>query len=95
MKREFSSSNGKNRIVPGESIRGLASGDASKRCVLAYSGGLDTTTIVVWLLERGYEIHAVLVDVGQTEDMDALCEKALRLGAKTVCIRDARSAISP
>ena len=65
----------------------------NKKCVLAYSGGLDTTTIVVWLRERGYEIHAVLVDVGQQEDMEALCEKALRHGAKTAIIRDAKPAM--
>ncbi len=61
-----------------------------KNCVLAYSGGLDTTAIVVWLREQGYDVHAVLVDVGQEEDVTALCEKALRLGAKTAVARDAR-----
>ena len=64
-----------------------------KKCVLAYSGGLDTTTIVIWLKERGYEIHAVLVDVGQEEDMPGLCDKALRLGATTAQICDARPAM--
>jgi argininosuccinate synthase len=62
-------------------------------CVLAYSGGLDTTAIVVWLREQGYEVHAVLVDVGQGEDLPALCHKALRLGAATAVIRDARPAM--
>lgn len=60
------------------------------KCVLAYSGGLDTSAIVPWLVERGYEVHAVLVDVGQNEDLEALCSKALRLGAQTAVIRDAR-----
>ncbi|MEK6643940.1 MAG: argininosuccinate synthase [Planctomycetota bacterium] len=64
-----------------------------KKCVLAYSGGLDTTTIVIWLRERGYEVHAVLVDVGQEEDLPALCEKALQLGATSAEIRDARPAM--
>jgi argininosuccinate synthase len=68
-------------------------GGFAKRCVLAYSGGLDTTTIVVWLAQQGYEIHAVLVDVGQDEDLPALCEKALRLGAKTAIVADARPAM--
>ena len=62
----------------------------AKTCVLAYSGGLDTTTIVVWLREHGYEVHAVLVDVGQEENLPALCEKALQLGAKSAIVRDAR-----
>lgn len=65
----------------------------SKKCVLAYSGGLDTTTIVIWLREHGYDVHAVLVDVGQQEDMEALCEKALRHGAKSAIIRDAKPAM--
>jgi len=64
-----------------------------KKCVLAYSGGLDTTTIVVWLGEQGYEVHAVLVDVGQDEDLEALRVKALRLGAKSAVIRDAKPAM--
>jgi len=70
-----------------------ADSDPPGKCVLAYSGGLDTTAIVVWLQERGYEVHAVLIDVGQEEDMPALCKKALRLGAKTAVIRDARPAM--
>lgn len=64
-----------------------------KKCVLAYSGGLDTSAIVVWLCEQGYEVHAVLVDVGQDEDLSALCHKALRYGAKTAVIRDAKPAM--
>jgi argininosuccinate synthase len=60
-----------------------------KKCVLAYSGGLDTSAIVVWLLQQRYEIHAVLVDVGQEEDLPALRQKALRMGATSAVIRDA------
>lgn len=63
---------------------------SDKKCVLAYSGGLDTSAIVPWLRDRGYEVHAVLVDVGQSEDLPALCQKALRLGAKSAIVRDAR-----
>lgn len=62
----------------------------SKTCVLAYSGGLDTSTIVVWLREQKFEIHAVLVDVGQDEDLEALREKALRLGAASAVVCDAK-----
>jgi argininosuccinate synthase len=64
-----------------------------KKCVLAYSGGLDTSAMVPWLLDQGYEVHAVLVDVGQEEDLDALCEKAVRYGAATATVRDARPAM--
>ena len=64
-----------------------------KQCVLAYSGGLDTSAMVPWLKDQGYEIHAVLVDVGQDEDLPAMCAKALRYGAATAVIRDARPAM--
>jgi argininosuccinate synthase len=64
-----------------------------KKCVMAYSGGLDTSAMVPWLIERGYEVHAVLVDVGQEEDLPALCQKALKYGAKSAVIRDAKPAI--
>jgi len=36
-----------------------------KSCVLAYSGGLDTSVILGWLQDQGYEVHAVYVDLGQ------------------------------
>lgn len=59
-----------------------------KRCVLAYSGGLDTSAILVWLVKAGYEVHGVLVDVGQDEDLEALTAKALRYQATTAVIRN-------
>jgi argininosuccinate synthase len=65
----------------------------AERCVLAYSGGLDTSAMVPWLLDRGYEVHAVLVDVGQEEDLAGLCRKALRYGATTAVVRDAKPAM--
>ncbi|MEE8169764.1 MAG: argininosuccinate synthase [Phycisphaerae bacterium] len=64
-----------------------------KQCVVAYSGGLDTSAIVPWLIERGYVVHAVLVDVGQDEDLPELSDKALRYGARTAVIRDAQPAM--
>ncbi|WP_315850055.1 argininosuccinate synthase domain-containing protein, partial [Rhodopirellula baltica] len=36
-----------------------------KSCVLAYSGGLDTSVILGWLQDQGYEVHCVYVDLGQ------------------------------
>ncbi len=65
----------------------------AEKCVLAYSGGLDTSAIVPWLLEQGFEVHAVLVDVGQEDDLGALCRKALRYGATTAVVRDAKPAM--
>ncbi len=65
----------------------------AEKCVLAYSGGLDTSAMVPWLCERGYEVHCVLVDVGQEEDFATLCAKALRYGATTAVVRDAKLAM--
>ena len=58
------------------------------KIVLAYSGGLDTSVILKWLLEEGYEVVAFLADVGQKEDFNAAKEKALKIGASKVYIED-------
>ncbi|MFP6613452.1 MAG: argininosuccinate synthase [Pirellulales bacterium] len=51
-------------------------------CVLAYSGGLDTSVILGWLMDEGYDVHCVYVDLGQPcEDQQAILEKARKLGA--------------
>ncbi len=60
-------------------------------CVLAYSGGLDTSVIQGWLQDEGYEVHCVYVDLGQPcEDREAIREKAVQCGAKSSRIIDAR-----
>lgn len=60
-------------------------------CVLAYSGGLDTSVILGWLMDQGYECHAVYVDLGQPcEDRAAILKKAENAGAKSARIIDAR-----
>ena len=60
-------------------------------CVLAYSGGLDTSVILGWLMDEGYEVHAVYVDLGQPcEDRQAILQKAKDAGAKSSRIVDAR-----
>ncbi|NXX04800.1 ASSY synthase, partial [Larus smithsonianus] len=56
--------------------------------VLAYSGGLDTSCILVWLKEQGYHVVAYLANIGQKEDFEAAQKKALALGAKKVYIED-------
>ncbi len=62
-----------------------------KRVVLAYSGGLDTSIIIPWLRENyGCEVVAMIGDVGQGDDFEALREKALRTGAAQVYIEDLR-----
>uniref|UniRef100_A0A8C6PHA8 Argininosuccinate synthase n=1 Tax=Nothobranchius furzeri TaxID=105023 RepID=A0A8C6PHA8_NOTFU len=59
--------------------------------VLAYSGGLDTSCILVWLKEQGYDVITYLANIGQDEDFEAARKKAESLGAKKVFIEDLRS----
>jgi len=58
------------------------------RVLLAYSGGLDTSCILGWLIEQGYEVYAFLADVGQEEDFEAARKKALNVGAKKFFLED-------
>ncbi|KAF5703717.1 Argininosuccinate synthase [Fusarium globosum] len=58
------------------------------RVCLAYSGGLDTSTILKWLILEGYEVVCFLADVGQVEDFDAVEKKALALGAECMIIEN-------
>ena len=60
------------------------------KVVLAYSGGLDTSVILKWLLEQGYEVFAYMADIGQKEDFAAAEQKALKIGASKVFIEDMR-----
>ncbi|KAK2174260.1 hypothetical protein NP493_815g02032 [Ridgeia piscesae] len=66
----------------------MASGDNKKVVVLAYSGGLDTSCILVWLQQQGFDVIAFMADVGQEEDFEAARKKADKLGAKKVVILD-------
>jgi len=59
-----------------------------EKVVLAYSGGLDTSVILKWLIDKGYEVIAYIADVGQDEDFEAAKEKALKIGATKVYIED-------
>lgn len=61
---------------------------AKEKVVLAYSGGLDTSVILKWLLEQGYEVFAYMADIGQDEDFQAAEQKALKIGASKVFIED-------
>ncbi|MGH1378153.1 MAG: argininosuccinate synthase [Alphaproteobacteria bacterium] len=58
------------------------------KIVLAYSGGLDTSIILKWFIEEGYEVIAYIADVGQEEDFKAAEEKAIKLGAAKVYVED-------
>lgn len=62
-----------------------------KKVVLAYSGGLDTSVIVKWLIDTyGCEVIAFAADVGQKEELDGLKEKAIKTGASKIYIDDLR-----
>ncbi|MFB3926166.1 MAG: argininosuccinate synthase [Syntrophales bacterium] len=61
------------------------------KVVLAYSGGLDTSVIVRWLIETyGCEVVAFAADLGQKEELEGLEKKALDTGAKKIYIEDLR-----
>jgi argininosuccinate synthase len=60
-------------------------------CVLAYSGGLDTSVILGWLQDEGYDVHCVYVDLGQPcEDREAIMKKAHDQGAASARLIDAQ-----
>ncbi len=60
-----------------------------EKVVLAYSGGLDTTTIIPWLKEHyDYDVICCCVNVGQGEELDGLEERALYSGASKLYIED-------
>ena len=63
---------------------------AHQTVVLAYSGGLDTSVAIPWLREKGLEVVAVTVDVGQPGDFQQIREKAIRSGARNAYVVDAR-----
>ncbi len=61
------------------------------KVVLAYSGGLDTSVIIRWLIEKyGCEVVAYAADLGQGEELDPLEEKAKKTGASKLYISDLR-----
>ena len=62
-----------------------------EKVVLAYSGGLDTSIIIPWLKENySAEIIAMVADVGQGDDLDAVVKKARATGAAKVVVEDMR-----
>jgi len=61
-----------------------------KKVILAYSGGLDTSVLLKWLTNRGFEVICFVGNVGQREDFEAVREKAIRTGASEVYVEDLR-----
>ncbi|WP_332634428.1 argininosuccinate synthase [Halalkalibacter flavus] len=54
---------------------------SKEKVVLAYSGGLDTSVAIKWLADKGYDVIAVGLDVGEGKDLDFVKQKALNVGA--------------
>src|SRR6187200_1587153 len=62
-----------------------------KKVVLAYSGGLDTSAMLLWLKETyGCEVVCYTADVGQGDELDGLEEKAMKTGASKLYTEDLR-----
>lgn len=65
--------------------------ETKPKVVLAYSGGLDTSVILKWLCEKGYEVIAFCANVGQyEEDFSAIKAKAVSVGALKCVVSDLR-----
>ncbi|ANZ33816.1 argininosuccinate synthase [Staphylococcus carnosus] len=65
-----------------------------EKIVLAYSGGLDTSVAVQWLIDKGYDVVACCLDVGEGKDLDEVYQKALDMGAIECYIIDATEEFS-
>ncbi|MGX7243939.1 argininosuccinate synthase [Enterococcus quebecensis] len=61
-----------------------------EKVVLAYSGGLDTSVAVKWLVDEGYDVIACCLDVGEKKDLDFIKNKALAVGASASYTIDAK-----
>lgn len=57
---------------------------ARDKVVLAYSGGLDTSCILKWFLEKNFEVVCYMANIGQDEDFETARQKALKIGASKV-----------
>ena len=60
----------------------------AKRVILAYSGGLDTSVMVRWLTDRGFEVITYTADVGQGEELTEIPQKARSCGAVEAIVED-------
>lgn len=64
---------------------------ANEKVVLAYSGGLDTSVAIPWLKDKGYDVVAVCINVGEKgKDYGFVHDKALKVGATKAYVIDAR-----
>lgn len=61
-----------------------------EKVILAYSGGLDTSVSVKWLVDEGYDVIACCLDIGEGKDTETIKQKALTVGASASYAIDAR-----
>src|SRR5690606_35672907 len=61
-----------------------------KKVVLAYSGGLDTSVAIKWFIDKGYDVIACCLDVGEGKDLAFIQSKALDMGASKSFVVDAK-----
>lgn len=62
----------------------------NKKIVLAYSGGLDTSVAVKWLTDKGFDVIAACMDVGEGKDLNFIHDKALQVGAVESVVLDCK-----
>lgn len=63
----------------------------AQKVVLAYSGGLDTSVIIRWLMDKGYDVVTLTIDLGNQPKLDEIRERALKIGAVSARVIDARA----
>jgi argininosuccinate synthase len=63
----------------------------SKKIVLAYSGGLDTSVAIRWLKDLGWDVVAFTVDLGEKKDLESIQERAIKTGASSAYVADGRA----
>jgi argininosuccinate synthase len=63
----------------------------ARKVVLAYSGGLDTSVAIRWLQEeRGFDVIALTIDLGNEKDLQTVDQRALKIGALKALVRDGK-----
>src|SRR6266513_2585408 len=80
---------GRAQAAPSTAERGEVPPPKGK-LVLAYSGGLDTSVGIRWLKDRGWDVVALTVDLGEKKDLDAIQARALKIGASAAYVVDGR-----
>lgn len=62
----------------------------AEKLVLAYSGGLDTSVAIRWLKDKGWDVIALTIDLGEQKDLDAIQQRAIRVGASAAYVVDGK-----